>query len=242
MRPIILVPVLHRGQAESMLATLADDLLPYVVAVDQTMSGLGAGWPRVVRPEEHTHERNYRPRRNIGVARCMNLAARSVLDYEADAVLWVSTSMRFADDGGHAILDRAEPEPLGLIGLPAALHAFVIKRLAFEVVGLWDENFGFGYHEDTDWRYRLSLVAEPLPVVDLPGRHERDGRAYDVLRSLNPGRMVVNFDAQKAYYVDKWGGLPGEEIYTSPFGMGCRIDYWEPCTREEIIERHGLGL
>lgn len=238
---IVLAPALDADALAAMLDTLSQDLWSGLLIVDNSVDGIGPHWPGLVyRPEPHGHARSYEPRCNIGVSRSINLAARG-LRSGGESLMWVSTSMRFADDGGMCLVEESQRHTYGLIGLPAQMHAFVMHAAAFDVVGLWDENFYPGYYEDTDWRRRLDLTVGGLPVADLPGAHIRDGRGYDALRAHNPGRTVINFDALKAYYSAKWGGLPGAERFERPFG--CRpIDHWNPVTREELIDAYGLGL
>lgn len=244
MTALVVVPTMSADALAPCLRRMHPDLLERLLIVDNSVSGVGEGWPGMTyRPEPHTHERDYQPRCNIGVARSMNLAALAVLGGAADAVLWISTSVRFGRAGGRDLAELADKPGLGVIGSPTALHAFALRREAFELVGLWDTNLFPAYFEDTDWRRRLHLAGGALPEIPIDAHHVRDGHGYDLLRAVNPGRCVINFDKLKGYYASKWGGVPGEERYDRPFGDPTHpLEHWEPVTREQLIDRYGLGL
>lgn len=242
MNALVVVPTLDGDALRGLVATMHPDVADRLLVVDATQHGLRGDLPGALyRPEPHGHPRDYEPARNIGVARTMNLAARWPTD--PDVVVWLSTSVRFGPAGGRDLLQHAADAELGTIGKPCALHAFALTRAAFDLVGLWDENFYPGYYEDTDWRYRLHLAGGHLPEQPIDAQ-ARDGHGYDVLRAANPGRTVVNFDALKAYYTAKWGGCPPEatERYRTPFDAGHSLRWWVPAGRAELIDRYGLGL
>ena len=141
------------------------------------------------------------------------------------------------------LVEAATTDELGVVGMPTQWHAVALHLAAFDLVGLWDENFYPGYYEDTDWRRRLALASDrsALPEVDIGGE-ARDGGAYDLLRTLNPGRQVVNFKAHQSYYRNKWGACPPDlETFTLPW-KDQPIDHWEPVTREQLIDDYKLGL
>lgn len=244
MNPLILMPVLDITAAERSLDTMCADLLDQMLVVNNTDEEWAPTRVRSWWPEPHTHPRDVLPRRNIGVARTFNHGARMLLDDpELTHVGWVSTSMRWNEPGGSDFLRAIGDHPMGVVGLPMGLHAFAIGRPFINAVGLMDENFGLGYHEDTEYLYRGAISGCHLAAVHLNGSCIRDGQGYDVLRSRNPGRQVVNFDAQVAYYSRKWGGPPGSETFTHPFGDATLdVSYCPPVTLEQVIELHGLGL
>lgn len=247
MTPLVVLPVLDVPAARACIATMAPELVAALLVVengDTRMGATGAGRGHF-RPLPH-RARRYRPTRNIGVARTINHALDQARLLGCDTLVWVSTTMRFGDDGGRRLLTAAQDAELGVVAqAPVAWHAVALKLAAFDLAGRWDENFYPGYYEDTDWRRRLQLATglpDPLPQVDIGG-HAHDGHGYDVLRHANPGRTVINFDALKAYYIGKWGAVPphGDETLALPWGDR-PLDWWPPATREELIARYGLGV
>jgi GT2 family glycosyltransferase len=85
-------------------------------------------------------------------------------------------------------------------------------------MGGFDELFAPAYFEDNDCRWRLNVEQNSTVKVNLPSwKHENSS-------TLNTGddrykRMHwCCFERNKAYYQTKWGGLPGQEQFTTPFG------------------------
>ena len=81
----------------------------------------------------------------------------------------------------------------------------------FQNVGLFDTQFTPIYFEDNDFYYRCKLKGEP--IVNIQGclfAHE----GSKTLRVITPQELEqhhVNFRANQARYIDKWGGLPLQE-------------------------------
>ena len=96
-------------------------------------------------------------------------------------------------------------------------------ELLYEV-GYMDENFFPAYYEDNDHRYRMKQAGIEWEYLPLKYQHtvsatiKRDPAIY--------ARNQMTFKENGRYYVEKWGGLPGQEKYTTPFDMDLPIDYW----------------
>lgn len=82
--------------------------------------------------------------------------------------------------------------------------------------GSFDENFYPAYFEDNDMHYRMKLAGAK-------GYINRRAIAWHVgsgTQNADPENPVVpsqRFEQLRSYYVQKWGGVPGEEKYTNPF-------------------------
>jgi len=96
-------------------------------------------------------------------------------------------------------------------------------ELLYEV-GYLDENFFPAYYEDNDHRYRMKQAGIEWEYLPLKYQHavsatiKRDPVIY--------ARNQMTFKENGRYYVEKWGGLPGQEKYTTPFDMDLPLDYW----------------
>ena len=121
--------------------------------------------------------------------------------------------------------DEATLEQADLSGPATRLahfHCFLIDRRLFETVGKFDEQFEPAYHEDSDMLYRMRLakltqMATPsarifhLDRVTLKGAMMEQND--ELLLTL---RQMMNLSMER--YKAKWGGLPGEEKFTMPYG------------------------
>jgi GT2 family glycosyltransferase len=81
----------------------------------------------------------------------------------------------------------------------------------------FDESFIPAYHEDNDYHRRLQLAGfgDRIFGVNLPFLHY--GSATINRSEKAKAAWAPKFAACQAYYVSKWGGLPGHEIFTYPF-------------------------
>lgn len=85
-------------------------------------------------------------------------------------------------------------------------------------MGGFDENFYPAYYEDNDAMRRLELAGLPRAQVTLPGwSHANSSTLYDGSPAYQAAHWV-SFRQNATYYHQKWGGLPGHETYTAPFG------------------------
>jgi len=91
-------------------------------------------------------------------------------------------------------------------------------------VGFLDENFFPAYYEDNDHRYRMKLVGKEWEYFPLEYEHKVSST---LKRSVEFQRKnQETFRRNGMYYVEKWGGTPTNERYTTPFDMELPLDYW----------------
>jgi glycosyltransferase involved in cell wall biosynthesis len=113
-----------------------------------------------------------------------------------------------------------------------AYSCFAITKKALNAVGKFDENFHPAYFEDNDFDYRVKLAGVSRAYAETNLIHG-DGpanqpsgtvRSDPVLRQHNDR----TFSANRNYFVNKWGGMPGEEKFTKPFNheSGNIRDWW----------------
>lgn len=104
--------------------------------------------------------------------------------------------------------------------VPEAEHpcfsGFMINRACWDRVGEFDEGFDPAYFEDNDYHHRINLagmkaiVYPPAMFYHFGSKTQTEGLPPD------PGRHR-RFEANRAYFVEKWGGQPGMETYKRPF-------------------------
>jgi GT2 family glycosyltransferase len=97
--------------------------------------------------------------------------------------------------------------------------AIAFNWIAFDRVGLFDENFFPAYHEDVDHARRCNLAGlEALTCEETFVQHAGSGTIAKN-RTLHDQIMYVFFGLNQAYYTRKWGGKIGSETYTQPFNQ-----------------------
>lgn len=93
----------------------------------------------------------------------------------------------------------------------------VIPNQYLEEVGLFDENFTPAYFEDNDSHYRIKLAKFKAVSCNAAQITHKGSQT----QNANPNNPVVPpamFEKNRAYYVEKWGGVPGKEKYEHPYG------------------------
>jgi hypothetical protein len=90
----------------------------------------------------------------------------------------------------------------------------VYNPRAYEDIGGFDTNFA-AYFSDNDWYHRLDLAGweriESGIKVDHIG--SQTVNSNPLLKHINE----ITFPLYRQYYVAKWGGEPGKEVYKRPF-------------------------
>jgi hypothetical protein len=93
---------------------------------------------------------------------------------------------------------------------------FVVSRHLGQVIGRFDEGYDPCYFEDNDTHRRIQLAGYEGGAF-APYWHFRNG----TIRSDAERNLAVTsgggFEKSKRYYLSKWGGLPGQEIFVTPF-------------------------
>jgi GT2 family glycosyltransferase len=98
--------------------------------------------------------------------------------------------------------------------------AFMINKKCWDEVGEFDEAFsilGKAYFEDNDYHYRIKLaglkaIVYPLALYYHYGSQTQN-RDLTPLTAIQKGSL---FEANRGYYITKWGGSSGEEKFTHP--------------------------
>lgn len=96
--------------------------------------------------------------------------------------------------------------------------AFMISKQMWEAVGEFDEVFAPAYFEDNDYHYRMDLAG--YDAIVLPTAlfyHHGSGTQNEANEDGTPVVPSPAFEANRAKYAEKWGGVPGEEKYDVPY-------------------------
>lgn len=99
-----------------------------------------------------------------------------------------------------------------------------MTRAVIQRIGLFDEwSYHPIYFEDTDFAYRCSLAGIPVMYDEWHLQEGEGDIEHSTTTRSNEALSMANnrtWELNQAAYVEKWGGLPGEERFTSPWASG----------------------
>ena len=106
----------------------------------------------------------------------------------------------------------------------AGHNAWMINKNFKEELYNFDENFFPAYFEDNDVSYRIKLLG--LKQYDVPNAFVNNDNGSQTINSDPHYRSAcaTTFEMNKAYYIEKWGGVPGQEKFKTPFNNDYCLD------------------
>ena len=90
--------------------------------------------------------------------------------------------------------------------------SFILTKNIYDKVGEFDENFKICYFEDNDYKYRMDLQGIKIQYEDLLAPE-----VFNNSMTIKKDPTLNNFDNNRQYYIEKWGELPNNEQYKTPF-------------------------
>lgn len=93
---------------------------------------------------------------------------------------------------------------------------FMVSPKIVNTVGWFDETFAPAYFEDNDYHLRINLAGlNAISTTAAPYYHY--GSKTQNADPNNPVVPSFAFEINKLYYINKWGGDPGNEMFERPF-------------------------
>ncbi len=171
---------------------------------------------------------------NVGFSGAINLIIRQ----NTDCKHWIVTGFDWWVKPGEwqKLLKRIDIIPFGatLATGNDQMCGIVFNPALLKRVGYFDENFFPGYYEDNDYRYRLKLTNTSLASIPLEYEHATSSTLNSSEKFKTKNK--ISFQENYNYYMKKWGGPPGLEVYLTPFNKNYPIDYWayDPTRSEKL--------
>jgi GT2 family glycosyltransferase len=158
----------------------------------------------------------YKPISNIGVAGSWN----AIIDYankiDCTHVLMLNDDIYLgAKENEIQELILSNPEIDFFVSSSCNWSAFIIPIKTFQDVFHFDENFFPAYYEDNDYHYRMILKNKKVMAASI--LNSEIFRESMTIKK-NP-KINKDFEKNKQFYIKKWGGYPGKEIYKTAFNQ-----------------------
>lgn len=168
---------------------------------------------------------------NRGLSKSWNEGMLAAYDNGCDVVIIVNDDCVFRPGdldtlAGFAVQHRDKyinpawgyNERLGRRG-SLGYSCFAINPVALEEIGCFDENIFPIYFEDCDYGIRAKLAG--LELKDCEMTDIRHGGSATIHSSpMVMAQHQRTFNANRDYFLRKWGGEPGKEKFESPFDDG----------------------
>ena len=156
--------------------------------------------------------------RNIGLAASWNFLIKNTNEYR----IIVNDDIEFFPDTIEKLINSYDENYVVFPGAVMAVNTFscfMISNKIIDNVGFFDENIspGYAYFEDNDYRYRMHLAGfETKRAVECGLIH----RSSSTIKKFNHPQINIHhklFEKAKNNYINKWGGLPENEKYLTPY-------------------------
>jgi len=214
----IILPTLNRG--DDLLITALKPIIPQLSDIEKLII-IDNGHQDI--KVEHQKCVTIVTKENLGVAGSWNLGVDYAFKHCPDAthVLACQDDCAFHVEQLKGIIDVISDnmDKWFIVG-PYFWAVWAISRegaaaMEYEKAKIFDDNFFPAYFEDNDFHWRMCQIDE--------SKYMGGVSAMVPEICVNSGTLekdpTINstFEDNKAYYFEKWGGLPGREKYKTPF-------------------------
>ncbi len=161
-----------------------------------------------------------RPEKNLGTAGGWNEIIKNTEDYR----LIINDDIQFFPDTIEKMINKMENgaefvwtcRPFGVLN---GFSCFGIQNSLIEKIGFFDENISpsYSYYEDGDYHYRMFLAG----ITEVDSEAEAIHFHSATLKAFSPEEMAEHhrkFALAQSNYIKKWGGMPLQETFRTPYG------------------------
>ena len=204
------IPYVNRPDLLDKAFNSAWDLRANLSIIDNSKDGLDRPFPGIF---------VMRPPVPLTFSQTMNWMLADSRRHGASICMWMHSDAEAAEGSALALLGAAR------VALDAGVKWGVlftnydamsaINLKAVEEVGEFDTNLP-QYFSDNDYYRRMKLAGWDCMETGIDVHHE----ASQTIKS-DPEREFLNgktFPLYERYYVSRWGGAPGHEVFKTPFG------------------------
>lgn len=218
MNVTLCTPTLNRYDLVHKLILSAEEgsLVPDRYCVIDNGGGLELTLPESVMKKVHL----YRPPSNLGVAASWNYFLKTYDDY----IIISNDDIEVGYDAIKNMVDMAEATPDGLFFCidSAGINAwsfFLERKKSLEIIGEYDEAFWPAYYEDNDRFRRYTLAGYTVSKAQNVEFYHLGSATLKAYDHEQEHKHHEYFRRNMQYYMEKWGGEPGQEIYLTPFNL-----------------------
>ena len=203
-RIVLAVPVMYNFKGYTQLMASVDiPVLPYVYNNWDVNRGVSRAWNDAIDDNQNAD---------------VLIISNDDIIFEPGCLETLVRNIRNGYDLATAVNTRDFPKPEDCNPEEPDYSCFAVDPVLFvSKHGYFDENFTPAYFEDNDMAYRIKLN-EGKQVKLASARMFHKG-SQTQLWNGEEGRVVSHqqFETNRGYYIGKWGGTPGNEVFKRPF-------------------------
>ncbi|WP_193726698.1 glycosyltransferase family 2 protein [Paenibacillus guangzhouensis] len=177
---------------------------------------------RTLRLPLDIHVHVYTPSTPLTFSQSMNYLIKLAEEQSCETVLYMHTDAEAHPNTTHSFLDAVQ-ELLRTkrrwgVAYTSEFTIFALNMIAVKEIGLWDPILQV-YHSDMDYFYRMRLRGFEMVPIPLPITHHNGGNS--TIKS-DPELMFLAMASGiicTGYYEAKWGGIPNQELFITPFNL-----------------------
>lgn len=155
---------------------------------------------------------------NMGVAASWNWFMNNV-PMEHGFMIISNDDVEFQKDTVRLFYEEMQkPDVEMALGENGSWSMYTLSKKLFDDVGGFDENFYPAYFEDNDFHYRMRLMNRNFVHAKHISYGHQTSSTLAAFDDQRTEKHHQDFRKNRAYYNNKWGGLPLQEKFTVPFG------------------------
>ena len=151
---------------------------------------------------------------NLGVAGSWNYLIKKAIEkgYEYFLILNDDVILKKDKEWLDKIINMGNPHDFVLCRPFYNLSSFILNKTIYDKVGEFDDGFVGSYFEDNDYMYRMRLAGCTIRYND-----DLNPDIYRNSMTIQKDPLLGNYINNREHFIKKWGGLPTEETYKTPF-------------------------
>lgn len=156
-------------------------------------------------------------KQNLGVAKSWNYLIDYAINYRKAQSFLILNDDIVLKTGQGRISQIFETHGKNTFHVPRPFYhwsAFMLTKDIYDKVGGFDEAFQKCFFEDNDYAYRLKLANVQIRYED-----DLNAQIFRNSQTIAKDPLLSGYIENKEYYIKKWGGIPNEETYKTPFNQ-----------------------
>ena len=153
---------------------------------------------------------------NLGVSGSWNFLIKKAIKNKHTNFLILNDDivLKKSEEIINSIIDNDIQDTLYVPNKKYNWSAFLLNQYVYNIVGEFDEGFTRCYFEDNDYAYRIKLANMKIKEEPL-----LNAEVYRNSMTIQKDPFLSTFAENQKYYISKWGGMPEQETYKTPFNI-----------------------